>query len=82
MRALLLSGFAEITGGTSVQSGFVARVVHNAISALAVVGFPPDDAIVNATSGITTMTPLIAQIDNAEHVRRRARASARCGMGG
>jgi GNAT superfamily N-acetyltransferase len=69
-RALLLSGFAEITGGTSVQSGFVARVVRDAISAIAVVGCPPASAVVGATEGITEMTPIIAQVDNAEHVRR------------
>jgi GNAT superfamily N-acetyltransferase len=69
-RALLLSGFADISGGTSARTGFVARVVRDAISAIAVVGCPPPAAIVSATDGITAMTPIIAQVDNAEHVSR------------
>ena len=69
-RALLLSGFADISGGTTVQTGFVARVVQDAISAIAVVGCPPSSAVVSATDGVTEMTPIIAQVDNAEHVSR------------
>jgi GNAT superfamily N-acetyltransferase len=67
-RALLLSGFAELTGGTTIRAGFVARIVHDAISAIAVVGCPPPASIVGATDGTTAMTPIIAQVDNADHV--------------
>lgn len=69
-RALLLSGFADITGGTTVQVGFVARVVRDAISAIAVVGRPAAGAVAGATDGITRRTPIIAQVDNVEHVGR------------
>lgn len=69
-RALLLSGHADVTGGSTVESGFVARVLHDALSAVAVVGCPPVDAIVRATDGVTSMTPVLAQTENADHVRR------------
>jgi len=69
-RALLLSGRAEITGGRSVEGGFVARIVQDALRVIAVVGCPPTDAIVRATDGVTSMTPVLAQTDNSEHVGR------------
>jgi GNAT superfamily N-acetyltransferase len=67
-RAMLLSGQAEITGGGSVDGGFVVKILHGALSAIAVVGLPPGAAIVAATKGITSMTPVLAQTDNAAHV--------------
>ena len=68
VRGMLLSGGAAITGGDSVETGFVARLLHDAFSAVAVVGAPPAEAIVAATEGVTPMTPLLAQTDNARHV--------------
>jgi hypothetical protein len=65
---MLLSGIAEITGGDSAETGFVARARHAVISAVAVVGRPPVEDIVRATEGVTSMTPLLAQVDNSEHV--------------
>ena len=44
-RAMLASGHAVITGGETVETGFVVRVAHGAVSAVAVVGQPPASAI-------------------------------------
>jgi RimJ/RimL family protein N-acetyltransferase len=68
VRAMLRSGHAEVTGGTSVEAGFVVRLVHGAMSAVAVVGRPPSEAIRCASEGTTAMTPILAQTDNAPHV--------------
>jgi len=75
VRGILRSDRAEITGGDSVESGFVARLLHGAIAAVAVVGRPPAEAIVRSTEGVTAMTPVLAQTDNAGHVDR---ALAQC----
>src|SRR5687768_14298468 len=75
VRGMLLSGRAEITGGGSVETGFVARLLHDALAVVAVVGQPPADAIVRSTEGVTAITPVLAQTDNAGHV---GRALARC----
>jgi GNAT superfamily N-acetyltransferase len=68
-RALLQSPHATVSG-TTRAGGFVVRVVHGAVSAVSVVGCPPADAIVSALHGITSMTPLVAQVDNAHYVER------------
>ncbi len=70
VRGMLLSGHAEIAGGDSLESGFVVRVRHGALSAVGVVGCPPSEAIARALDGVTDMTPLLAQLDNREHVQR------------
>ena len=67
-RAMLASGHAVITGGETVETGFVVRVAHGAVSAVAVVGRPPASAIAEAVSGATELTPVIAQTSDADHV--------------
>jgi GNAT superfamily N-acetyltransferase len=67
---MLLSEHAEVTGGDSVESGFVVRVRHGAHSVVGVVGRPAAGAIARALDDITDMTPLLAQVWNAEYVQR------------
>jgi RimJ/RimL family protein N-acetyltransferase len=69
IRGMLLSGHAEVTGGASLDEGFVIRVAHGAVSGVGVVGRPDPHAIAAATDGVTAMTPVVCQQDNAEHVR-------------
>lgn len=69
-RAMLGCATAVVSGGRSPHDGFVVRVLEGARSALAVVGRPDADLIVRATAGMTDMTPLVAQADNAGHVGR------------
>jgi GNAT superfamily N-acetyltransferase len=74
-RAMLSSGHAEVTGGKTLDAGFVVRVVHGAVSAVAVVGHPPAAAIVGAVAGTTELTPVIAQTSGAAHVAEALRSS-------
>jgi hypothetical protein len=67
-RAMLASGHAVVTGGETVEKGFVVRVAHGAVSAAAVVGRPPAAAIVDVVSGATELTPVVAQAGDADHV--------------
>lgn len=67
---MLLSGHAEVTGGDSLDLGYVVRVRHGALSAVGVVGCPAAEVIARALDGVTDMTPLLAQLDNREHVQR------------
>jgi hypothetical protein len=83
-RAMLRSPGAVVSGGPSTSSGqatvsdgFVVRVVRGAMSAVAVVGRPPSDAIGRALEGTTGMTPVITQLDTADHVERSLNESAR-----
>jgi GNAT superfamily N-acetyltransferase len=70
VRGILRSGHAVVTGGSSAAEGFAARVVHGALSVIGIVGRPPCAAIVDATDGITAMTPILAQTADADHVGR------------
>jgi GNAT superfamily N-acetyltransferase len=74
-RAMLSSGHAEVTGGETLEAGFVVRVVHGAVSAVAVVGHPPATAIAGAVAGTTELTPVIAQASSATHVAEALRSS-------
>jgi hypothetical protein len=65
-RAMLLSGHAEVLASTS--DGFVVRVQHGALSAIAVAGRPPCGALRSAVSGTTELTPIVAQTIDAPHV--------------
>ena len=67
-RAMLLSGHAHVTGGDSVAAGFVVRLVHRALSVVAVVGQPDRDAIVEAVADVTGFTPIIAQTADRSHI--------------
>jgi hypothetical protein len=67
-RAMLASGHATITGGETVESGFVVRVAHGAVSAVAVVGQPPPESIAEAVAGTTELTPVLTQPADALHV--------------
>jgi GNAT superfamily N-acetyltransferase len=72
-RAMLASGHATVTGGETVESGFVVRVAHGAVSAVAVVGQPPPNSIVEAVAGTTELTPVLAQAADAPHVEQALR---------
>jgi RimJ/RimL family protein N-acetyltransferase len=74
-RGMLLSDGAVVSGGDSIETGFVVRASSGALSAIAVVGRPAHDAIVRAVDGVTDMTPVLSQPDNAAHV---ATALASC----
>ena len=67
-RAMLASGHATVSGGDTVESGFVVRVAHGAVSAVAVVGQPPPGSIAEAVAGTTELTPVLAQPADATHV--------------
>jgi RimJ/RimL family protein N-acetyltransferase len=69
-RAMLASGHATITGGGTVEGGFVVRVAHGAVSAIAVVGQPPPESIADAVAGTTELTPVLAQAADAPHVEQ------------
>ena len=65
---MLASPQAEVTGGETIAAGVVVRVVHHAVSAVAVVGQPPAAAILAAVAGTTELTPIIAQTCDAAYV--------------
>jgi GNAT superfamily N-acetyltransferase len=67
-RAMLGADGAVVIGGSSVADGFVVRVLRGALSAVAVVGHPPADAVLRAVEGTTPMTPVLAGAENATHV--------------
>jgi hypothetical protein len=67
-RAMLQSGHARIIGGDSIATGFVVRLVHGALSVVAVVGQPARDAIAQAVADVTDFTPVIAQTADRSHV--------------
>ena len=67
-RAMLASGHATVTGGDTVEGGFVVRVAHGAVSAVAVVGQPPPQSIAEAVAGTTELTPVLAQPADAPHI--------------
>ena len=72
-RAMLASSGAIVTGGNSVASGFVVRVVRGAVSAVAVVGQPPPESIAEGVAGTTELTPVLAQPADAPHVEQALR---------
>ena len=67
-RGMLLSGHAQVIGGDSVATGFVVRLVHDALSVVAIVGQPPGDAIARAVVDVTEFTPVIAQTADRAHI--------------
>ena len=73
-RAMLLGGHAQVTGGDSVATGFVVRVVHGALSVVAVVGQPSRNAIAEAVADVTEYTPVVAQLADRSHVADALRA--------
>jgi RimJ/RimL family protein N-acetyltransferase len=68
IRGMLLSDGATISGGNTVDEGFVVRALSGALAVVGVVGHPPHAAIAQAIEDATDMTPVIAQHDNASHV--------------
>src|SRR5262249_43512696 len=56
--------------GPSLDAGVVVRLLRGAMVAVAVVGRPHGTALAAALDGITPMTPVVAQEDNAAHVGR------------
>jgi hypothetical protein len=67
-RGMLLSGRAIVSGGDTVDEGFVVRAMSGAVSVVSVVGYPAHTVIARAIEDATDMTPVIAQRDNATHV--------------
>jgi hypothetical protein len=67
-RAMLLNEHAQVTGGDSVATGFVVRLVHGPLSVVAVVGQPARDTIARAVTDVTEFTPVIVQTGDRAHV--------------
>src|SRR5512138_1735941 len=67
---MLASGHALVTGGDTVENGFVVRVAHGAVSAVAIVGQPPPASIADAVAGTTELTPVVVQSADAPHVEQ------------
>jgi hypothetical protein len=80
-RGMLLHPSAVVTGGDSVDDGFVVQVFHGPVSAIAVVGRPPADAIREAVAAATELTPIITQSGDAPHVAQ-ALAAGRAHLSG
>lgn len=57
-------------GGASAIDGYAVRLLHGAFSVVSIVGRPPASAVVAALEGVTPMTPILAQVDNADYVER------------
>jgi GNAT superfamily N-acetyltransferase len=75
VRGMLLSGHAIVSGGETVEAGFVVRTMSGPLAVVAVVGFPAHAAIAQAVEDVTDMTPVIVQRDNADHVGRALASS-------
>lgn len=67
-RAILRSPHAQLFTGPVLADGAVVRLLHDAMSAVAVVGRPPASALAAALDGTTPMTPVVAQPENAQAV--------------
>jgi hypothetical protein len=72
---MLLDPDVVVTGGDSVESGFVAQLYSGALAVVSVVGRPPGAAIAEAVAQATDLTPVFAHPENARHV---AEALASC----
>lgn len=81
-RAMLLSGHARIIGGDSIATGFVVRLVHGALSVVAVVGQPAPAAIAQAVADVTEFTPVVAQTEDRAHVADALRSDRHSGWTG
>lgn len=69
IRGMLLSPHGQVTGGDSVETGFVVRVTEGAVSAVGVVGAADRMAIRRSVADVTALTPVVCQTDAAAHVR-------------
>jgi GNAT superfamily N-acetyltransferase len=67
-RAMLRSPHVQLFAGPSFEEGVVVRRHDGAMVAVSVVGRPHTTALAAALDGITPMTPVVAQEDNALHV--------------
>ena len=67
-RSMLLSPHVQLFAGVTFDEGIVVRLLHEAMVAVSVVGRPHAAALAAALDGITPMTPVVAQQDNAVHV--------------
>ena len=70
-RAILRSPHAQLFAGPVIADGVAARLLHGAMSVVAVVGRPPASALAAALDGTTPMTPVVAQPENASDVAAR-----------
>ena len=71
---MLLSDGATVSGGDSLEAGFVVLALSGALAVVGVVGRPAPDAIARAVADVTDMTPVIAQPGNAPHVGQALRS--------
>lgn len=78
VRGMLFSGHAQVIGD-SIGQGIVVKVQHDALSAIGIVGRPPARAILAAVDGVTDMTPVVVQLEDAEWVGQCL--GARAGQG-
>lgn len=78
-RGMLLGGNATVTGGDTIESGFVVQVYSGALAVVSVVGRPPRAAIAQAVRQATDMTPVFAQRDNAGYVGEALASGAPAG---
>jgi GNAT superfamily N-acetyltransferase len=67
-RAMLRSPHVQLFAGPSFDEGVVVRLLHGAMVAVSAIGRPHATALASALAGITPMTPIVAQEDNADHV--------------
>lgn len=67
-RSMLLSPHVQLFAGVTLDDGIVVRMLHDAMVAVSVVGRPHAPALASALDGITPMTPVVTQQDNAAHV--------------
>jgi GNAT superfamily N-acetyltransferase len=72
-RAILRSPHAQLFAGPVPADGVVVRLLHDAMSVVAVVGRPPASPLATALDGTTPMTPVVVQPENAAHVGRLLR---------
>jgi GNAT superfamily N-acetyltransferase len=76
-RAMLRSPHVQLFAGPSFEDGVVVRLLHGAMVAVSVVGRPVAAALAPALDGITPMTPIVAQAENAAHVGQLLREIGR-----
>src|SRR5262245_6812817 len=69
-RAMLRSPHVQLFAGPSFDDGVVVLLLHGAMVAVSVIGRPQVTALASALNGITPMTPVVAQQEDAAHVGR------------
>jgi len=80
-RGMLLSGRATISGGDTVDQGFVVRAMSGSALVVSVVGYPAHAVIAQTVEDATDVTPVIAQRNNAVHVGQALASCAASSVG-